>query len=147
MAIQQSINQLLQSTQWAATLYAHQPSVQKAREAKNFQEQYLKPAISGVGKASDYEEDYTKMTDEQLQKTETEWKNLHDVFNQYAKLDPAGGYGYRQAAQVAEKGRLETVAELEKRVAEREQHQQFKDLVMGDAPQPYPVREIIKEKK
>ena len=147
MAIQQSINQLLSSTAWATGLYAHMPNVQKKREAKNFRERYLKPAISGVGKASDYESDYTKMTDEQLEKTEIEWKNLSDIFNQYSKLDPESGYGYRQAAQVAEKGRQETVAELEKRIAEREQHQQFKDLVMGDAPQSYPIREIIKENK
>lgn len=31
MAIQQSINQLLQSTQFAAALYAHQPEVQQKR--------------------------------------------------------------------------------------------------------------------
>ena len=34
MAIQQSINQLLQSTQFAAALYAHQPDVQQQRAEK-----------------------------------------------------------------------------------------------------------------
>ena len=34
MAIQQSVNQLLQTAQWASTLYAHQPNVQKKRAEK-----------------------------------------------------------------------------------------------------------------
>lgn len=147
MAIQQSINQLLQSTQWAATLYAHQPNVQKAREAKNYRNRFIKPALSGIAKSADYKSDYEEMSEEELRSVATEWKNLSDVLGQYSKLDPESGYSYRQASQSAEKGRQETIAELEKRVAEREQHKQFKDLVMGDAPQSYPIREIIKENK
>lgn len=44
MAIQQSVNQLLQTAQWASTLYAHQPNVQKKRadnkEYKSLSEEY-----------------------------------------------------------------------------------------------------------
>lgn len=146
MAIQQSINQLLSSAAWATGLYSHMPDVVEARKAKKFMQGTLFPAMSAIGKSTNYEEkELGDMTDEQLQKQATAYQDTSKAFETLSQISPSSAYAYRGASRTMDQGYQETIAELERRKQEAERKANFQKLVFEEGPQETsPKKEIIR---
>lgn len=146
MAIQQSFNQLLSSAAWATGLYSHMPDVVEARKAKKFMKGTLFPAMSAIGKSTDYEEkDLEEMTEEQLKNQATAYQDTSKAFETLSQISPSSAYAYRGSSRIMDQGYKETIAELERRKQEAERKAAFQQQVFSEGPQEtYPKKEIIR---
>lgn len=173
MAIQQSVNQLLQTAQWASTLYAHQPNVQKKRaekkEYKSLSEEYDPKttttqvgregvaAEKGLQKAGLSPEEAAYQTIPYQEKDLENIKRLAELEKDPEKkseLYEAAGYTQgmiemhnKDYGEYLEKQRdveQKKQAAVQAALDEKQKSQQIREMIELGAPQIYPKREVIK---
>lgn len=163
MSIQQSVNQLIGTTTVAAGLYAHQPSVQQEREAKNLETTIgIKEARAAKLKAADAEHfkgDVDKLPDEAFRAGVRMNEDLQDLYSEirsgYERLsvlrpDRAEEYQRKGAVNKTSASnalsRIDQLQEqLEQRYADKEAQKATKAAILeGTRPEGPKPREVIK---
>lgn len=144
-SIQQSLNQTLASTQFAAGLYAHTPAAKSKAEWKNLEKQdlavqkQLDIVESKVGtESSEADPMYTKALKEQtdIARQKYELKPTEQHYKEYAELKEAGEE-WEKALKASEQKRLETLA------SQKEQFKLRRQLLEGASEVPMKKTKIM----
>ena len=149
LELQQSINQLLGSAQFVGSVYGHAKAPERAQKKKvaglyKEQEKLTKEKEMGEAdfeKQADEIQAMKHLTQEEKNKYIDELTKGYEKSNLYAQkrlsqidkqlyqLDPK--YRQQQDTEAVEKGRTETMKDIQKRYAERMQEQAAREQVMN----------------